>query len=96
MKGFCQQIRDLDVNNDLKFWMFCSVCNKTLYLMQCAKQLYLQNGIPWEKAISAIVKGMIEYLDEVDIPVVSRRRRLVERHIIELAREINGLIINVH
>ncbi|MBR1672926.1 MAG: glycosyltransferase [Fretibacterium sp.] len=93
MKGFCQQIKDLDVSNDLKFWMFCAVCNKTLFLHQVAKSLYLQNDVPWEKALLALVRGMLDYLDEVDITVVSRRRKLVERHIIELAYKINGVTI---
>ena len=93
MKGFCQHIKDLDVNNDLKFWMFCAVCNKTLFLHQVAKSLYLQNEIPWEKALLALVKGMFDYLNEVDITVVARRRKLVERHIIELALKINGVTI---
>lgn len=91
MKGFCQHIKDLDVSNDLKFWMFCAVCNKTLFLHQVARSLYLQNNIPWEKALLALVRGMFDYLDEVDIPVVSRRRKLVEHHIIELVRKINGI-----
>ena len=93
MKGFCQQIKDLDVSNDLKFWMFCAVCNKTLFLHQVAQSLYLKNDIPWEKALLALIKGMFDYLDEVDIPVVSKRRKLVERHIIELVHKINGVNI---
>ena len=93
MKGFAQHIKELDVSNDLKFLMFCALCSKTLFLLQVAKYLYLQNNIPWEKAVLALGRGMLDYLDEVDIPVVARRRKMVERHIIDLAREINGVTI---
>ena len=95
MKGFCQHIRDLDVSDDIKFLMFCKVCQKTLHVMQCAKPGYLQSGAPWEKAMLALVRGMFEYLNEIDIAVVSQRRKLAQQNIIESVRRINGMIVHV-
>lgn len=88
MQGFIEQIGLLEVSDEIKLQMFIILCNQTIRLINGLKNVYLAEGIDWEKVLEDAKTQMKQMIESSKIPVFIKNKEALQLYVDSWGKEV--------